>query len=140
SPSHSPSDFKGCWTPASPQTRPDSPPPCGEGLGVGGSPDLSVLHSPHPFPPPQGGEGTLRRAPRLTSSHDLVCRPSMPVGAHFAGVLISVDRVFASGSDSSTALVYISDGAGLRARSPPLASNSTEDFHLASVIWPNRSA
>src|SRR5262245_29025697 len=44
------------------------PPPCGEGLGVGGIPTSDVLNSPHPVPPPQGGEGTLWPAPRLIST------------------------------------------------------------------------
>ena len=41
----------------------DSPPPCGEGLGVGvGSCGTSVLHgtTPHPIPPPQGGRESMR--------------------------------------------------------------------------------
>ena len=42
-----------------PQAQPDSPPPCGEGLGVGGTPNLGVLQSPPPCPSPTGGEGTL---------------------------------------------------------------------------------
>src|SRR5262245_24099113 len=33
----------------------DSPPPCGEGLGVGGIPTANVLPSPLPDPPPRGG-------------------------------------------------------------------------------------
>ena len=32
-----------------------SPPPGGEGLGVGGAPKANVLRSPPPHPPPQGG-------------------------------------------------------------------------------------
>src|SRR5262245_40046011 len=39
----------------------DCPPPCGEGLGVGGIPTANVLPSPLPVPPPRGptrGEGT----------------------------------------------------------------------------------
>src|SRR5262245_36879398 len=54
--------------PRRPQPRPDSPPTCGEGLGVGGTPNSDVLQSPHPVSPPQEGtreEGTLRPAPRL---------------------------------------------------------------------------
>src|SRR5687767_6262863 len=42
----------------------DSPPPCGEGLGVGGTPTLDVLQSPPPCPSPTRGEGTLRLALR----------------------------------------------------------------------------
>ena len=38
--------------------QPRSPPPCGEGLGVGGTPTSDVLESPHPVPP-RKGEGTL---------------------------------------------------------------------------------
>src|SRR5688572_30709725 len=41
----------------------DSPPPCGEGLGVGGIPTFDVLQSPPPCPSPTRGEGTLRHAP-----------------------------------------------------------------------------
>src|SRR6266852_2159808 len=40
-----------------------SPPPCGEGSGVGvGRCGTSVLHgtTPHPIPPPPGGGGSLR--------------------------------------------------------------------------------
>ena len=39
------------------QTRQDSPPPCGEGLGVGGLPTSDVLQSPPPQPSPTRGEG-----------------------------------------------------------------------------------
>jgi fatty-acyl-CoA synthase len=35
-----------------------SPPPCGEGLGVGGIPTANVLRSPPPCPSPTRGEGT----------------------------------------------------------------------------------
>jgi len=35
-----------------------SPPPCGEGLGVGGTPNSDVLESPPPCPSPTRGEGT----------------------------------------------------------------------------------
>jgi Fe-S oxidoreductase len=38
--------------------QPDSPPPCGEGLGVGGIPTSDVLESPPPCPSPTRGEGT----------------------------------------------------------------------------------
>src|SRR5713101_1514917 len=34
------------------------PPPCGEGLGVGGAPTANVLQSPPPCPSPARGEGT----------------------------------------------------------------------------------
>src|SRR5262245_45111101 len=37
----------------------DSPPPCGEGLGVGGLPTSDVRDSPPPCPSPTRGEGTL---------------------------------------------------------------------------------
>src|SRR5262245_24825085 len=37
----------------------DSPPPCGEGLGVGGLPTLEICDSPPPCPSPTRGEGTL---------------------------------------------------------------------------------
>ena len=37
--------------------QPDSPPPGGEGLGVGGSPTSDVLESPLPRPSPTRGEG-----------------------------------------------------------------------------------
>src|SRR5262249_53044917 len=47
-----------------PQSRRDSPPPCGEGLGVGGLPPSDVLQSPPPCPSPTRGEGTLRHTPR----------------------------------------------------------------------------
>src|SRR5262245_6933949 len=36
----------------------DSPPPCGEGLGVGGTATFDVLQSPPPCPSPTRGEGT----------------------------------------------------------------------------------
>ena len=51
-----------------PQLRRDSPPPCGEGLGVGGIPTSDVLDSPPPCPSPTRGEGTLRPAPRSIST------------------------------------------------------------------------
>jgi FAD/FMN-containing dehydrogenase/Fe-S oxidoreductase len=38
--------------------HPDSPPPRGEGLGVGGLPTSDVLQSPPPCPSPTRGEGT----------------------------------------------------------------------------------
>src|SRR5262245_2430379 len=44
--------------------RLDSPPPCGEGLGVGGLPRSEALDSPPPCPSPTRGEGTPWRAPR----------------------------------------------------------------------------
>src|SRR5687767_9055626 len=52
--------------------RPEPPPPCGEGLGVGGLPTSEVLQSPPPCPSPTSlgrasgatGEGTLRLAHR----------------------------------------------------------------------------
>jgi error-prone DNA polymerase len=34
-----------------------SPPPCGEGLGVGGTPTSAFCNPPLPVPPPQGGRG-----------------------------------------------------------------------------------
>ncbi len=37
----------------------DPPPPCGEGLGVGGVPTSAVLGSPPPCPSPTRGEGTM---------------------------------------------------------------------------------
>src|SRR5258706_5784794 len=53
------------------QPPPCSPPPCGEGSGVGvGRYGISVPHgtTPHPNPPPQGGReprvDTSKRAPR----------------------------------------------------------------------------
>ena len=39
----------------------DSPPPCGEGLGVGGIPTADVLQSPPPCPSPTSCEARLRR-------------------------------------------------------------------------------
>src|SRR5262245_66499704 len=45
----------------------DSPPPCGEGLGVGGTPTFDILQSPPPCPSPTRGEGTLWRAPVSSS-------------------------------------------------------------------------
>src|SRR5262245_45489273 len=47
--------------------RADSPPPCGEGLGVGGLPTSEVGGSPPPCPSPTRGEGTLWRWRRLYS-------------------------------------------------------------------------
>ena len=52
-----------------PQPHADSPPPCGEGLGVGGTPTSEVLQSPPPCPSPRfwvrasgaTGEGTPTR-------------------------------------------------------------------------------
>src|SRR5258706_2552127 len=44
-----------------------SPPPCGEGSGVGvGRCGTSVLHgtTPHPLPPPGGGGGAMLLCPR----------------------------------------------------------------------------
>ena len=38
----------------------DPPPPCGEGLGVGGTPTADVLPSPPPYPSPTRGEGRAR--------------------------------------------------------------------------------
>jgi BirA family transcriptional regulator, biotin operon repressor / biotin---[acetyl-CoA-carboxylase] ligase len=57
------------------QLRRDSPPPCGEGLGVGGLPTSEALDSPLPCPSPTvlgrasgaTGEGTLRPAPHPNS-------------------------------------------------------------------------
>src|SRR5438477_7626691 len=37
--------------------RADPPPPCGEGLGVGGATTADVLQSPPPYPSPTRGEG-----------------------------------------------------------------------------------
>src|SRR5262249_34894357 len=52
-----------------PQPRRDSPPPCGEGLGMGGLPPFDVLQSPPPWPSsPPRGEGTLRLASRSISN------------------------------------------------------------------------
>src|SRR5512145_297909 len=50
----------------SPRPRPDSIPPCGEGLGVGETPALEVLESPPPCPSPTRGAGTLWPGPRST--------------------------------------------------------------------------
>jgi hypothetical protein len=36
----------------------EAPPPCGEGLGVGGTPTFNVLEFPPPCPSPTRGEGT----------------------------------------------------------------------------------
>jgi ApbE superfamily uncharacterized protein (UPF0280 family) len=54
--------------PRLPQPRWDSPPPCGEGLGVGGTTTSKVWDSPPPCPSPARGEGTLRLRPRLVST------------------------------------------------------------------------
>jgi len=54
-----------------PKHRSDSPPPCGEGLGVGGAPNLEVLEFPPPCPSPARGEGTLRPVSRSASSVEL---------------------------------------------------------------------
>src|SRR5262249_47745253 len=48
--------------------RPDSPPPCGEKLGVGGTLTFEVWGSPPPCPSPTRGEGTLWPAPRPFSA------------------------------------------------------------------------
>jgi error-prone DNA polymerase len=48
----------------SPRLRGDSPPPCGEGLGVGGTPTANVLQSPPPCPSPTRGEGTTKEGER----------------------------------------------------------------------------
>jgi DNA ligase 1 len=45
-----------------PNSTADSPPPCGEGLGVGGIPTSNVLQSPPPCPSPTRGEGTIGAA------------------------------------------------------------------------------
>jgi ATP-dependent Lhr-like helicase len=50
--------------------QPDSPPACGEGLGLGGRPTSDVLQSPPPCPSPTRGEGSLRPAPRLDAGHE----------------------------------------------------------------------
>jgi ApbE superfamily uncharacterized protein (UPF0280 family) len=50
------------------QPRRDSPPPCGEGLGVGGLPKSEARDSPPPCPSPTRGEGTPRHSPRLIST------------------------------------------------------------------------
>jgi UDP-2,3-diacylglucosamine hydrolase len=60
-----------------PKHRSDSPPPCREGLGVGGTPNLEVRESPPPCPSPARGEGTLWPSPRSTSA---VERPLWIVG------------------------------------------------------------
>jgi tRNA pseudouridine32 synthase/23S rRNA pseudouridine746 synthase len=46
----------------------DSPPPCGEGIGVGGTPTSHVLRSPPPCPSPTRGEGTPTRPPSSPSA------------------------------------------------------------------------
>ena len=47
--------------------------PCGEGLGVGGTPTFDVLQSPPPCPSPTRGEGTLRRQPHLNFRGEPAC-------------------------------------------------------------------
>src|SRR5262245_55938179 len=51
-----------------PRAQPNSPPPRGEGSGMGGTTTFDVLRSTPPCPSPAGGEGTLRPARRLTST------------------------------------------------------------------------
>jgi inhibitor of KinA len=47
------------------ETRPDSPPPCGEGLGVGVALSFRASATPQPRPSPQGGrEQIAQAAPR----------------------------------------------------------------------------
>jgi hypothetical protein len=55
-----------------PRARPDSPPPCGEGLGVTGTPTSDILQSPPPCPSRTRAEATLGQAPHLKSNR----RPS----------------------------------------------------------------
>jgi len=50
------------------QPRRNSPPPRGEGLGVGGLPIFEVCDSPPPCPSPTRGEGTPRHSPRPIST------------------------------------------------------------------------
>ncbi len=67
-----------------PQPRPDSPPPCGEGLGVGGLPTSDVLQSPPRCPSPTRGEGTLRLAPRPNSEHKYAVTAVIGIGIDLA--------------------------------------------------------
>jgi hypothetical protein len=50
-----------------------SPPPCGEGLGVGvarlGAPPFAIRTTPLPNPPPQGGREQTEFAARADSFH-----------------------------------------------------------------------
>src|SRR6185503_19707772 len=76
--------------PLSPWLRRDSPPPCGEGLGVGGTTNLEVGDSPPPCPSPTRGEGTPPPSPRFISIAALagVMRGVMLAGAVLACVAL----------------------------------------------------
>src|SRR5581483_10406 len=58
----------------------DSPPPCGEGSGVGGAPNRNVLPSPPPPPPPPprgGGGGGVPPPPPGGGGSPYVGRPAI---------------------------------------------------------------
>src|SRR5262245_36049168 len=59
------------------RARVDSPPPCGEGLGVGGTPALDIRDSPHPVPPPQGGRGRCGALSAPLPAFEIIRRASM---------------------------------------------------------------
>ncbi len=50
----------GCRTCLNQELQRDSPPPCGEGLGVGGLPTATFCNPPLPVPPPRGGGDALQ--------------------------------------------------------------------------------
>jgi uncharacterized protein len=56
-------------------SRSNSPPPCGEGLGVGGTPTIDVLESPPPCPSPTRREGTLKLQGPIARRMAEACRP-----------------------------------------------------------------
>src|SRR5262245_36942744 len=59
--------------------QPDSPPPCGEGLGVGGTTPFGALQSPPPRPSPTRGEGTSTARAGARGEGDPVLIISLPL-------------------------------------------------------------
>ena len=71
----------------------DSPPPCGEGLGVGGTPTSEVWDSPHPVPPPQGGRGRCGALRAQLERRVLFAGTAPAIGSLQPGGCLSLQRL-----------------------------------------------
>jgi lipid-A-disaccharide synthase len=104
------------------ERRSDSPPPCGKGSGVGGTPTPEALDSPPPCPSPTRGEGTLGPGPRSFRPPRVVgrLRPSARATADIEKGLVAVACLapFAAGHAVVVSRAYL---LAIAAAEPTLA-------------------
>src|SRR5262249_998140 len=85
---------------------PDSPPPCGEGLGVGGIPTI-VLEYPPPCPPPQGGRERIHFSVSTRPFTNQRCiSTTTATGGSMASMAVAI-TTFHSVSASAVTIIFL---------------------------------